>query len=87
MLSMHKKRKGIVHASRTHLNTKLSELKYSLGGPDNHDIVKCLKSRLDALDTDLKKNPEKGYFFIVPFESKKFFILACLPQQHMVKRV
>ena len=43
MLSMHKKRNGIVPASRTRPKTKLYELKSSLGGPHNLDIVKCLK--------------------------------------------
>ena len=54
VLSTHKKRRGVVRASLTRLNTKLSELESSLGGPDNLDIIKRLTARLDALDTDFK---------------------------------
>ena len=54
MLSTHKKRRGVVRASVTHLNTKFSELESSFGGPDNLDIIKCLTTRLDALNTGFK---------------------------------
>lgn len=53
-LSTSRKRRGVIRASLTHLQTKLSELEGTLEQPGTVDAAKRLLARLEDLDKDFK---------------------------------